>query len=167
LAAALTIEIIPGPEQSAIIVDGEDVTCRLRTPENSLAASQVSAYPGVRAALFSLQRDMGEKGEVVAEGRDMGTVVFPDAGLKFFLLAAPIARAKRRHAELIAKGIEAREEDVLADQLQRDAADENRALAPLKAAPDALSLDSTNLTVDEVLQIMIRAFRNCFLGGAA
>lgn len=161
LAQSLAIEIAPGG--AAVTVNGEDVTSRLRSPEVSLAASQISAHPGVRQALFSLQRDMGERGEVVAEGRDMGTVVFPDAGLKFFLIASPEARAKRRFEELRAKGEQVELAAVLADQIQRDEADRNRAVAPLKAAADALSLDSTNLAIDEVLEVMVRAFRNRFL----
>ncbi len=163
LARAIVIEIRPGQARSEIFVNGLEVTERIRTPEISLAASKVSAFPGVREALLRLQRDMGAKGEVVAEGRDMGTVVFPDAGLKFFLKASPEARARRRYEELRERGEEVSFQEVLADQTRRDEADSSRAVSPLVAAPDAMSIDSTNLSIDEALIVMVRAFRNRFV----
>ncbi|MDR2935464.1 MAG: (d)CMP kinase [Candidatus Adiutrix sp.] len=162
LAARLKLTVRPTPEGTVILVDGEDVTDRLRSPEVSRAASVVSAWPGVRAALLGLQRALGEQGRVVAEGRDMGTVVFPSAGLKFFLSASPEARARRRHLELLEQGVAGSRESVLADIMARDEADSTRAVAPLKPPPDAVAIDSTNIDVEAVLNVMIKAFRNRF-----
>ncbi|MDR3038578.1 MAG: (d)CMP kinase [Candidatus Adiutrix sp.] len=164
LAATLDLTARPAPEGTVILVENENVTGRLRGPEVSRDASVVSAWPGVRAAFLGLQRNLGAKGEVVAEGRDMGTVVFPAAGLKFFLHAAPEARARRRHREMAANGLEVSRESVLADLLARDEADRSRPVAPLQASPDALTIDSTNLDIDGVLQVMVNAFRNRFRG---
>jgi cytidylate kinase len=111
---------------------------------------------------LGLQRELGDQGRVVAEGRDTGTVVFPSAGLKFFLSASPEARARRRHLELLEKGVAATRESVLADILARDEADSTRSIAPLKLPPDALTIDSTNIDVEAVLKVMVKAFRNRF-----
>jgi cytidylate kinase len=162
LAARLRLTVQPTPEGTVILVDGKDVTGRLRGPEISRAASAISAWPGVRAALLGLQRDLGNQGQVVVEGRDMGTVVFPSAGLKFFLSASPEARARRRHLELLSNGVESSRENVLADMLARDEADSTRAAAPLKPPPDAVTIDSTNIDAEAVLNVMIKAFRNRF-----
>jgi len=162
LAAGLRLTVRPTPEGTVTLVDGQDVTGRLRGPEVSKAASTISAWPGVRAALLGLQRDLGGQGRVVAEGRDMGTVVFPSAGLKFFLSASPEARAKRRHLELLAKGVAVSREEVLADLMARDEADSTRAVAPLRPPPDALPIDSTNIDAEAVLKVMVQAFRNRF-----
>jgi len=162
LAAELKLTVHPTPEGTVTLVDGQDVTDRLRGPEVSKAASAISAWPGVRAALLGLQRDLGRQGRVVVEGRDMGTVVFPSAGLKFFLSASPEARAKRRHLELLDQGVAVSREDVLADILARDEADSTRAVAPLRPHPDAVTIDSTNIDAEAVLKVMIKAFRNRF-----
>jgi len=162
LAAELKLTVHPTPEGTVTLVDGQDVTDRLRGPEVSKAASAISAWPGVRAALLGLQRDLGRQGRVVAEGRDMGTVVFPAAGLKFFLSASPEARARRRQLELLEKGVAVSREDVLADILARDEADSTRAVAPLRPHPDAVTIDSTNIDAEAVLKVMIKAFRNRF-----
>lgn len=162
LARSITISAWPKPEGTAIMVGEEDVTALLRSPEISRAASIISAWPGVREALLAIQRALGDQGEVVAEGRDMGTVVFPDAGLKFFLYASPETRAKRRYQELAAKGEKATLAEVLKDIQVRDEADCSRAVSPLKAAPEAVTIDSTNLDIDGVLKVMVNAFRNCF-----
>ncbi|MDL2226601.1 (d)CMP kinase [Deltaproteobacteria bacterium OttesenSCG-928-M10] len=162
LARSLEITAVPKPEGTAIYVDGEDVTPYLRRPDVSLRASTISAWPGVREALLSIQKTLGDKGEVVAEGRDMGTVVFPGAGLKLFLYASPEARANRRYKELIAKGENVTYDGVLKDIVHRDECDRNRPVSPLKAAPDALTIDSTNLEPDAVLKVMVNAFRNRF-----
>ncbi|MDR1920475.1 MAG: (d)CMP kinase [Candidatus Adiutrix sp.] len=164
LAASLDLTARPTPDGTSIMVDGRDVTSLLRAPEISLAASAISAWPGVREALLGLQRSLGAKGDVVAEGRDMGTVVFPEAGLKFFLYADPKFRAERRFRELSACRRDITSEEVLADILERDQADCRREASPLKAAPDALTIDSTNLTIDGVLKVMVNAFRNRFFG---
>jgi cytidylate kinase len=163
LAAGLKLTVRPTPEGTVILVNGRDITARLRNPEISKAASIIAAWPGVRAALLGLQRELGGQGRVVAEGRDMGTVVFPEAGLKFFLTAGPEARARRRRRELLEKGTMVSLESVLADILARDEADLTRAVAPLKPPPDALTIDSTNIDAEEVLKVMLHAFRSRFL----
>lgn len=163
LAQSIDLTAEPRSEGTAIMVDGEDVTPLLRSPEVSRDASIISAWPGVRAALLGLQRSLGDKGEVVAEGRDMGTVVFPKAGLKFFLYAAPEARAHRRHREMVVATPEISPDEVLRDILARDQADRDRPVSPLKVPDDALTIDSTNLAPDQVLKVMVNAFRNKFL----
>ena len=162
LAARLRLAVQPTPEGTVILADGLDITSRLREPEVSRNASTISAWPGVRAALLGLQRDLGTQGRVVAEGRDMGTVVFPSAGLKFFLSASPETRARRRHLELLEKGVEVSRESVLADILARDEADKTRTIAPLKPHPDALTIDSSNMDAEAVLKVMLNACRNRF-----
>lgn len=167
MARGLSLTVEPRPDGTAIMVDGRDVTSELRTPEISRIVSAISAWPGVRETLLSTQRTLGAKGEVVAEGRDMGTVVFPNAGLKFFLYAAPESRAKRRHLEFESCGTEVPLGTVLSDIIERDKADISREVSPLKAAPDAVTIDSTNLNVDSVLKVMVNAFRNKFFAKAA
>jgi len=162
LARSINVTAMPGPEGTVIMVDDEDVTALLRSPDISRAASVISAWPGVRAALLDLQRSLGNKGKVVAEGRDMGTVVFPDAGLKFYLSAAPETRAQRRHRELAVADPKISQAEVFRDITNRDQADCSRPVAPLKIPPQALTIDSTNLTPDEVLKVMVNAFRNRF-----
>jgi len=146
----------PDPEACAIglagtvTLDGEDVTDAIRTSEVSARASQVAARPEVRVALVAKQRELIAAGDYVAEGRDIGTVVAPDAELKVFLTASPEERARRRAAEL---GVDA--EQVLAEQRQRDARDETREHSPLQAAPDAVPVDTTGLSVGEVTQRIV------------
>jgi CMP/dCMP kinase len=137
-----------------VLVADEDVTKEIRTPEMSDGASRVSALPEVRAALLELQRRLGAQGGVVVEGRDIGTVVFPDAGAKFFLTASADERARRRVAELQAAGRPADLATTLAEMQQRDERDSTRAAAPLKQADDAIAIDSSTLTVDEVVTKM-------------
>ena len=162
LARNINLTATPKPEGTAIMVDDEDVTDLLRSPEVSRQAAVISAWPGVRQALLGLQRELGDKGGVVAEGRDMGTVVFPDAGLKLFLHASPEERAARRFKELAAKGEDISLEKVLSDICARDEADCSRPVSPLKKAPEAVTIDSTNLDQEAVLKVMVNAFRNCF-----
>ena len=152
----ITIQTAPGGS-TATWVDGQDLTLELRTPEISQLASIVSAWPGVRASLLELQKSIGAQGQVVVEGRDMGTVVFPESALKFFLSAKAETRASRRHMELVANGHKVDLEEILAEVIKRDEADKNRAVAPLKAAPDAIIIDSTTLNIDQVLEIMLQA----------
>jgi len=142
-----------------VLVDGHDVTSAIRAPEISDGASRVSALPAVRAALLGLQRRLGEEGGVVVEGRDVGTVVFPRAGAKFFLTASPEERARRRTAELRASGRPADEQTVLAEILARDDRDTNRAVAPLRKAPDAVQIDSDSLTPAEVVDRLAHEVR--------
>jgi cytidylate kinase len=137
-----------------VLVGGADVTKDIRTPEMSDGASRVSALPEVRAALLGIQRRLGAEGGVVVEGRDIGTVVFPDAGAKFFLTADTDERARRRVAELQATGRPADFATTRAEMLERDARDSGRAVAPLKQAADALAVDSSRLTPDEVVAKM-------------
>ncbi|MBX3193082.1 MAG: (d)CMP kinase [Labilithrix sp.] len=134
---------------------GEDISEAIRTPDMAQGASTVSTHGEVRAELLELQRMAGRDGGVVLEGRDIGTVVFPDAEVKFFLTASPECRAKRRHAELVAKGTSASFEDTLADVKRRDAQDENRAVAPLRRADGAILVDSTALSFEETVAHML------------
>ena len=131
-----------------------EVTVAIRTPEMNEGASKVSRHPAVRAALLDLQRRLAAKGGIVAEGRDLGSVVFPHAEAKFFLLASPEVRARRRFDELRAAGHEVALEEVLRDQVDRDRRDSTRATAPLRKAEDAQEIDSSALGPDEVVALM-------------
>jgi cytidylate kinase len=147
-------------EAGKTLLDGEDVSQAIRTPEMSLAASAVSAVPGVRAALLAVQRQLGAEGGVVLEGRDIGTVVFPDAERKFFVTASVEVRARRRYDELMAKGTDVTFEATLDDVQRRDEADSTRAVAPLKPADDAEIVDTSGMSIDDVvraLAIRVRA----------
>jgi CMP/dCMP kinase len=137
-----------------VLVAGADVTKEIRAPEMSDGASRVSALPEVRAALLGIQRRLGAQGGVVVEGRDIGTVVFPDAGAKFFLTANADERARRRVAELTAAGRPADFEKTRAEMQERDERDSTRTVAPLKQADDAIGVDSSGLTPDEVVARM-------------
>jgi cytidylate kinase len=128
-----------------------EVTAAIRAPDMNEGASKVSRHPAVRAALLDLQRRLAAAGGVVAEGRDIGSVVFPQAGAKFFLSASPEVRARRRYEELLAAGHAASYETVLQDQIERDHRDSTRAAAPLRKADDALEIDSSALGPDEVV----------------
>jgi len=137
-----------------VTLNGQDVTTAIRTPEMSDGASRVSALPEVRAALLGLQRRIGAAGGVVVEGRDIGTVVFPDAEAKFFLVANADERARRRVAELTAAGKPVDAEQTKAEILARDARDSTRATAPLRKADDAIEVDSSTLDPDAVVARM-------------
>ena len=134
-----------------IFLNGEDVSEAIRSPEASMAASDVSAIPGVRAFLLGLQQEMAKKQSLIMDGRDIGTVVIPDAELKIFLTASNESRAKRRHLEYIQKGQEVTYEEILQDILRRDQQDSSRAAAPLRKANDAVLIDSTNLTFEQTV----------------
>jgi len=148
-------------EENRVFLDGEDVSAEIRTPEISLLASAVSARRVVREGLLGLQRRLALEAPVgaVLEGRDIGTVVFPDADLKFFLEASPDVRARRRYEELFQKGSESTLDAVLSDQTKRDRDDSSRAVAPLKAAEDAIRVDSSSLPLSEVVQRLERVIR--------
>jgi cytidylate kinase len=146
--------------QLRVIVDGEDVTEKIRTEEIGLFASRVSAVAVVRERLLYVQRDMAAAGRVVAEGRDMGTVVFPDADIKFFLDASVRERTERRYLELIMKGKHACIRDVENDLRLRDRQDRERAIAPLKMPPDAIFIDSTDKSISGVVDIMMGIIEN-------
>ena len=137
-----------------MILNGEDVTDDIRIPEASMYASDVSAMPPVRDFLLSMQREMAVKYDVIMDGRDIGTVVLPDAGLKVFLTAEPEARAQRRYLELVEKNAEITLEEVAADMALRDKNDSERAAAPLKAADDAILLDTTNMNLEESIDAL-------------
>lgn len=155
LARELQIEFSRTPSGDRVILDGEDVSNAIRTPEVSLLTSRVSAAPQVRSALVALQRHLGEAGGVVLEGRDIGTVVFPQAQVKFFLSATAEERGKRRYDELIAKGVQVSLGQTISEVVARDIADSEREHAPLLQADDAVVIDSTKLSIDEVLARMI------------
>jgi cytidylate kinase len=135
-------------------LDGKDVSDAIRAPDMGMGASTVSAHKTVRDALFDLQRQAGRGGGVVLEGRDVGTVVFPDAEVKFFLTARPEVRARRRFEELITRGAEVSFEETLADVRRRDENDTTRAVAPLRRADDATLIDNSDVTVEETVTRM-------------
>lgn len=138
-----------------VFVNGSDVSDKIRTPEVSMAASKVSAIPAVRAFLFDLQKKIARENDIIMDGRDIGTVVLPDADLKIFLTASPEARADRRYAELKDKPDAPAYEQVLADIIKRDHDDSTRAIAPLKQADDAVLCDTTELSLEECIQTII------------
>jgi len=142
-----------------VFADGEDVTQRIRTEEIGLLASRVSASPVVREVLLSVQRALAVEGGLVAEGRDMGSVVFPDAEVKFFLEASARERASRRYLELTERDTVCLQE-IEDDLLRRDSQDRNRLIAPLIIPPDAVIIDSTDKTISQVVGIMLSAIEN-------
>jgi cytidylate kinase len=154
LLDSVDLQLMADNGETRVILDREDVSEAIRTPEMSMAASRVSALPPVRAKLTFLQREIGRRGRVVAEGRDMGTVVFPEAAWKFFLDATPEERARRRILQLKEQGQTVDEQETLTQIIERDRADSSRALAPLKPAPDAVIIDSSQMTIDEVVAFM-------------
>lgn len=138
--------------QVDVLLDGEDVTWAIRTPEIDAHVSEVSAHPAVRDALLGVQRDITDGARVVMVGRDIGTVVIPDAGIKIFLEASTEERARRRLAELQGRGAEATYDQVLADLQARDAYDSSRETAPLIAADDAVTVDTDGRSIEEIVQ---------------
>ena len=149
-----------GAEQ--VLLAGQDVTRDLRSEQAGTAASQIAAIPQVRTALFARQRQFVRPPGLVADGRDMGTIVFPEAGLKIFLTATPAERARRRHKQLKEKGLDVSLAALSREIAERDARDGSRAVAPLKAAADAIHLDSTGLAVDAVVAQILRLARERF-----
>ena len=141
--------------QQVVLLDGEDVSALIRTPEISMMASAVSALPEVRAHLLDLQRDIARKNNVIMDGRDIGTVVLPDAQIKIFLFASPECRAKRRYDQLVEKGMEVSYDEILASVKERDHNDSSRAVAPLKPADDAVMVDTSWQTLDESVAKLI------------
>jgi cytidylate kinase len=164
LANEASIELPPG-EEHRVVLNGEDVSEAIREPKVSQAASQISAIPAVRRALLQVQRDMAKKNSVVMEGRDIGSVVFPEAQVKIFLDADPIERAKRRAIEL--HGHEEEVETIAQELHKRDQRDRTRTEAPLVQAPDAQLIDSTGLSLDEVEEIILRLVRARVSNGKA
>ena len=142
-----------------VLLDGEDVSQAIRTPEISLAASAYAAVPAVRAGLMELQRRLGRSAPSVMDGRDIGTVVFPDADVKLYLTASADARADRRYRELVANGVAATREDVLREIVLRDHQDMTRAVAPLRQAEDATVIDATELSIEGTVGACLAAIR--------
>jgi cytidylate kinase len=138
-----------------VIAEGEDLSDKIRTEEIGLLASKISAIPRIREGLLGVQREFGASGGIVAEGRDMGTVVFPDAEFKFFLDASPLERAKRRYSELLGKGERASLAEIENDLNRRDRQDRERATAPLVIPADAIVVDSSDWSIPQVVDFMI------------
>jgi cytidylate kinase len=153
VARAMRVEFGSGPTgEERVLLDGEDVTRQIRTEETGAGASRVAAWPAVRAALTDRQRAFARPPGLVADGRDMGTVIFPDALLKVFLTASAEERAQRRHKQLIEKGSAASLAALSREIAERDLRDSTRQVAPLKPAPDAHVLDSTGLSIEAVVE---------------
>jgi len=161
LALAASIELAPG----RIVLNGEDVTEAIRTPDVSDGASRIAVIPAVRRAMVAKQREIGERSSVVMEGRDIGTVVFPNAQIKVFLDADPGERVRRRYDEMRAKGETVSAEALAAQMKERDKRDSTRGDAPLTQAPDAVFLDSTSLGVDQVVDAILKIVRSRVTNG--
>ena len=159
LCDTISIDFVRSGSGERVLLNGEDVSEAIRTPEISLLTSRVSACKGVREAMVRLQRKMGERGGVVLEGRDIGSVVFPGAEVKFFLQASAGERGRRRYEELKGKGFPVDLEQTVAEVEERDAADSAREHAPLIRAEDAEVIDSTTLSIDQVLTEMLQVVR--------
>jgi len=157
LAARVAIELRPS---GAVILEGDDVTGAIRSQEVGSAASRVSVHPAVRRHMVARQREMGGAGGVVMDGRDIGTAVFPDADVKFFVDAHPRQRALRRYEELAQRGVAADLDTIEREIRDRDQADSTRADSPLTRAPDAIHLDTTELGLDEVVRRMLSAIES-------
>jgi len=160
LVASAIIKFVAGDSGPRILLDGDDVTAAIRSPDVSLAASKVSRYPAVRQKMVSLQRNLGRGRGVVMEGRDIGTVVFPEASLKVFLTAASEERARRRLEDDQQRGEAVGLEQTIAAIERRDQFDKERKMSPLIPAPDAAEVDSTNLTADQVVEHILAVVRD-------
>jgi cytidylate kinase len=160
LASDMDLRFVAAEGGQRVVVGERDVSEDIRTPLMSKGASTVSQHAELREALMEVQRGFGAHGLVVAEGRDMGTTVFPDALVKLFLTATPEVRARRRYDELKARGTDVSFDEVLAEQIARDKADTQREVAPLRQAEDAVVVDSTGLDIDRVVDHMVRAVRD-------
>ena len=152
VARHLAVRFDAAGEDTRILLHEQDVSREIRTEAVSMNASRVAAYPPVREALLQRQRDFRQAPGLVADGRDMGTTVFPDAGVKIFLTASPEARAERRYLQLLEKGEKVDMDALVADIRERDKRDSERAVSPLKPADDAHLVDSTELTIEQVLE---------------
>lgn len=145
--------------EQRMYLNGENVSSEIRMPEASMAASRVSAVPKVRSFLFDLQRDLAKKNNCIMDGRDIGTVVLPEAKVKIFLTASPECRAERRYKELCQKGVEVNYDDVLNDIVKRDYNDSHRAVAPLKPAEDSVYLDTSELDLQQSIDAVINIIK--------
>ncbi len=158
----LQIELLPPgrPDDDVrVFLGGKEISAFIRSPEMGMLASKVSALPVVRQKLTAMQQEMGRAGKIVAEGRDTGTVVFPQAAWKFYLDADPEERARRRIHQLKLKGEQVDEQEILAQIIKRDRDDSERTIAPLKAAEDAVRIDSSRLSAPEVIERMLESIR--------
>ena len=145
--------------EQIVLLDGEDVSGLIRTPEASMMASKISAVPSVRAYLLDLQRNMAKSHNVIMDGRDIGTVVLPEAKVKIFLTASPEARAQRRYKELCEKGMDVKYEDILNDVITRDYNDTHRETAPLRPAEDSVMVDTTELDFEQSVEKIISVIK--------
>jgi len=158
LLADIDLRLAPGRkegEETRVFLDGEDISAEIRSAEMGMVASRVSAEPIVREKLTDMQRQLGSQGSVVAEGRDTGTVVFPQAEYKFYLDATPEERARRRQRQLLEKGQVVDYQDLLQQIRKRDSDDSGRSLAPLKPAADAIIVDSSEMSIGGVINYML------------
>jgi cytidylate kinase len=159
LAASVVIDFVRNAGSERVLLDGEDVSAAIRTPEISLLTSKVSACPSVREALVRRQRELCIRGGFVLEGRDIGTVVFPEADVKFFLVASAEERGRRRFLELQAKGVTVDLAKTIAEVEARDLADSARSHSPLRQADDAVAIDTTAMGIEQVLNEMLALVR--------
>ncbi len=153
----VALKFVDGEQR--VFLNGEDVSSKIRTPKMSMYASAVSAHPSVRTFLFETQRKLARENNVIMDGRDIGTVVLPNADVKIFLTASPEERAKRRYDELILKGQTVEFDDILKDVITRDYNDSHRAVAPLKQADDAIFLDTTGNTFEQSVELIISTIK--------
>ena len=164
IAESLIIDVRPPSIEDGrkydVLLNGEDITWNIRLPEVDDSVSQVSMYPGVRQAMTQRQREIGLRGEVVMVGRDIGTVVLPEADLKIYLDASDEARALRRYLECQERGESESYQEILRSMRERDRLDSTRDLAPLQAAPDAIVLDTTDLDADQVFERVLKMASN-------
>jgi cytidylate kinase len=156
----LPVDFVPAPDDTRVVLGGADVTRDLRTETTGDLASRVAAIPEVREALAQRQRDFRRPPGLVADGRDMGTVIFPDAEAKVFLTAGARERARRRHKQLLDKGIDATIDRLYDEIVERDRRDEERAVAPLKPAADAYVIDTTTMSIQEVVDAVLAYLRS-------
>lgn len=162
MARETQVELRQQDGEQRVLVDGQDVTEAIRTPEVANLASPISAIPEVRELLLDWQREYGRQGGVVAEGRDTGTIVFPEAPVKIFLTASLDERARRRHKELLERGVNISYEQVKLDMEARDQRDATRHVAPLRPAPDAVVIDSTHMSLEQVVEEVLKICRARF-----
>jgi cytidylate kinase len=163
LALKLDVRFLPSEQgETTILLNNQDVTREIRTEQAGNDASRVAAVPAVRAALLQRQRDFRQLPGLVADGRDMGTTVFPEAPLKFFLTASAEVRAERRYKQLKEKGLDASLTTLLAEIAERDERDRTRSVSPLKPAEDAIIIDTSHLGIDEVFSVVLERYTGCF-----
>lgn len=155
----ISVDLVFENGEQKVLLNGENVSVEIRTPPASMAASDVSAVPEVRAFLFDLQRDIAKRNSCIMDGRDIGTVVLPYAKVKIFLTASPEERATRRYKELIEKGTDVKYEDVLSELIERDYNDSHREIAPLRPAEDGVILDTTGLSLEESVNSIIKIIK--------